>query len=748
MGKGRGAEMASGRREPEEIRQLQGTVEEVVFRNEDTGYTVLEVDSDGELVTVVGEMAAIDPGEEIVAHGAYKTHPSYGYQFAASMVERSLPATESAIVKYLSSGAVKGIGPVLARRMVECFGERTLEIMEREPERLAQVKGISPAKARELAKEFQQLFGVRAVMAGLARYDLEPATCIRIWKRWGTLALELVAENPYALCCEEIGLPFEKADAIAATLELPPDSHARLSAGLAFVLRHNLLNGHTCLPEEKLLQTAAGLLEVEREKLEQSLNDAVEDNSFQADEIGGRRYIYLPEFYIAETYAAGRLRMMVMLNPPVQADHSPAIDQLEAAQGIRFAALQRRAINEAMNDNVFILTGGPGTGKTTTLNAVITLLQEQGLKVALAAPTGRAAKRMSELTGEEAKTIHRLLELDAREPAAMRFRHNEKNPLPVDVVIVDEMSMVDSLLFEALLRALRLSCRLILVGDSDQLPSVSAGNVLKDLIDSQLIPTVRLDEIFRQAAESLIVTNAHAVVRGELPDLGRKDRDFFFLRRSDEALSAQTVVELCATRLPAAYQLDPMREIQVIAPTRAGRLGTGELNRLLQQALNPPAPHKAEARLGPLLVREGDKVMQTRNNYDLVWTRGGERGMGIYNGDIGVIKMLDRTTRTLLIDFDDRMAEYSYETAQQLELAYAITVHKSQGSEFEAVVMPLMNYRSKMYFRNLFYTAITRARRMLILLGREDSVQAMVQNDRRTLRYTNLAAYLQQGDLA
>ena len=740
--------MVSGRREPEEIRQLRGTVEEVVFHNDETGYTVLSVDSDGELVTVVGEMAPIDPGEEIVAHGAYKTHPSYGYQFAASMVERSLPATESAIAKYLASGAIKGIGPVLARRMVECFGDRTLEVMEREPQRLAEVRGISPAKAEELAGEFQRIFGVRAVMAGLARYDLDPATCIRVWKRWGTVALELVADNPYLLCCDEIGLPFERADAIAADLELPPDCHARLTAGLGFVLRHNLLNGHTCLPEDKLLQTTAGLLQVEPEKLEQSLADAVQDNSLLADEVGGRWYVYLPEFYAAETYAAGRLRMMVMLNPPEKADHSPAIDQLERTLGIRFAALQRRAINEALNDNVFILTGGPGTGKTTTLNAVIALLREQGLKVALAAPTGRAAKRMSELTGEEAKTIHRLLELDAREPDAMRFRHNEKNPLPVDVVIVDEMSMVDSLLFESLLRALRLSCRLILVGDSDQLPSVSAGNVLKDLIDSEVIPTVRLQEIFRQAAESLIVTNAHAVVRGELPELGRKDGDFFFLRRSDEAVSAQTVVELCASRLPAAYGLDPMRDIQVIAPTRAGRLGTGELNRLLQQALNPPAPHKTEARLGPLLVREGDKVMQTRNNYDLVWSRGSERGMGIYNGDIGVIQVLDRTTRTLLINFDDRLAEYSYETAQQLELAYAVTVHKSQGSEFEAVVMPLMNYRSKMYFRNLFYTAITRARRMLVLLGREDSVRAMVENDRRTLRYTNLAAYLREGDKA
>ena len=730
--------------EEKPLEHLEGTVEDVVYHNEDTGFTVLDVAVEEELVTVVGQTADIAAGEEITAEGSYTVHPKFGQQFKAQVIQRTLPSTANAILKYLSSGAIKGIGPAFARRLVDRFGDQTLEIMEKEPQRLQEVRGISAEKARAIGEEFARLFGIRSVMLFLGGCGLSAATAIRVWKRWGGPAVELIRDNPYVLCCDEIGLDFETADQMADRFEIPAESYKRLSAGVGYILRHNSRQGHTCLPRDTLESLTSQYLEISREQAEETAAAMEEEGSLVSYAAGGREYLYLPELYAAETTIAGRIALMLQLAAPQERDWEPELDRLEEEQGIRYGAQQRRAIREAMENPVFILTGGPGTGKTTALNGILALLEEEGMKVALAAPTGRAAKRMTEVTGREAKTIHRLLEVEPFQES-LTFKRNEKNPLPADAVIVDEMSMVDVLIMESLFRGLRLGAKLILVGDSDQLPSVAAGNVLGDLMASGLVPTVHLDQVFRQAAESLIVVNAHAIVKGELPDLGRKDGDFFFLPRRDPAEVQELVADLCARRLPQSYGLSPFWGIQVITPMKQGPLGTRELNRVLQARLNPPDRQKSEFTALGRTLREGDKVMQIRNNYDLLWKDGeGREGQGIFNGDIGVVEIIDPSSRTILVRFEDVTAPYPFDAADQLEHAYAITVHKSQGSEFEAVVMPLMGSHRKLHYRNLLYTAVTRARRLLVMAGEKATVAEMVANNRRTRRYTNLRAMLEE----
>ena len=722
---------------------LTGTVETVVYSNEDSGFTVLELNNGKELITVVGELMGAVEGEKLTLHGVYTVHPNYGSQFKASACERTLPATAAAIEQFLANGAVKGVGPVLASRLVQAFGDDTLEVMEKEPQRLTEIPGISPAKCEKIAQEVSRLFGVRMTMLFLSRFGIDASTSIEIWKRYGSGTQELVSENPYILCDESIGVEFERCDAIAEKLEIPMDSSYRLSAGILHVLRHNLNNGHTCLPYDKLLPTACQLLEQNEAMVDTELQAMLEGQQLELLDVNGRPYVYLPEYLAAEQYVAARITTALQLQQPQEQDYSKKIDALEARNGIHYAALQRKAIADALNYSLFVLTGGPGTGKTTTINAIIELLEEMELDVALAAPTGRAAKRMSEVTGREAKTIHRLLEVDFTKKEALTFKRNERNPLPHDVIIVDEMSMVDIPLMRSLLCGVKLNARLILVGDSDQLPSVGPGNVLRDLIQSGIVRTVTLTEIFRQAQKSLIVTNAHAIVRGEMPQLSCRDRDFFFMRREQYEWMKQTVVDLCCRRLPKSYGYDPIEDIQVIAPTRVGAVGTNNLNEALQRELNPPSPEKDEVKIAGRTFRTGDKVMQIKNNYDILWSReNGEDGMGVYNGDIGVIKMIDRPSKTILIRFDDREAAYLFDMADQIELAYAVTVHKSQGSEFPAVILPVMGYRSKMHYRNLLYTAVTRAKNQLILLGTEQSVAYMVENDRKTIRYTNLLEML------
>lgn len=724
--------------------RLEGVIESIIFHSEETGFTVMEVAVDDELVTVVGESMELSPGEEIAATGAFTAHPSYGRQFKASCFERVMPATATAMLRYLSGGAVRGIGPALAQKIVAKFGDRSLEVLENDPARLAQIRGISPKKAVELGEAFRRILGVRAVMEFLAARGIGAATAIAVWKKWGGLSQQTVSADPYCLCEREIGVPFEQADEIAAGLGVEADAPCRIRGGVLYVLTHNLGNGHACLPADKLLDTACRLLQVPLEAGRRSLLELTENGAAVIDQLGGREYVYLPEQYSAECYAADRLALMMRFPAQEQPVSAEELSILEEELSISYADRQRRAIAAAVSEPMMILTGGPGTGKTTTLNGIITLFERRAMKVALAAPTGRAAKRLSEVTGREAKTIHRLLEVDfGSEAGVPRFKRSEKNPLPFDAVVVDEMSMVDAVLFQSLLKAVRTDGRLVLVGDPDQLPSVGAGNVLRDLIDSGAVACIHLDEVFRQAANSLIVTSAHRIVSGQMPELSRRDADFFFLPAPSFEQAASTVTDLCARRLPKAYGYSPIRDIQVIAPTKQGAAGTNELNGRLQEALNPALPGRGEHRFGQLLLREGDKVMQTRNNYDLEWERDdGEEGLGIFNGDIGFIEMIDRASRSVMVRFDDRRTVYSFDQIHELDLAYAVTVHKSQGNEFDAVVMPLVGRHRRLHYRNLLYTAVTRAKRLLILVGEARTVAAMVENDRKTLRYTNLAARL------
>lgn len=721
-----------------ELIHIEGTVETVLFCNEQNGYIVLDLDTGGDYVTVVGELGTIEEGEELRLTGKYVTHPKFGAQFRAEACERKLPATETAILKYLSSGVIKGIGPTLAKRMVEEFGDKTLEVIENTPEDLIKVKGMSAKKADEISQEFRRIFGIRALMIFLAGYGVSPSVAVSAWKRWGQFAVEQIKANPYILCTQGIELEFSKAEEMAAKLEIPKDSPGRIRAGICYILTHNAFNGHTCLPEDRLKETAVKLLDVGEEVFDDNLSAACDDDELCVYDKDGRSFVFLQDFFRAEQYISSRLSVMNDCFKDTGTDYSKLIDIEEKTKIITYADKQREAISLALSKGFLILTGGPGTGKTTTLKAIISLYEQRGMKVMITAPTGRAAKRIADLTGYPAKTIHRLLEVMYDKSGQLKFKHNEQDPVSCDVMIIDEMSMVDTLLFESLLRALKLSCRLIMVGDSDQLPSVGAGNILKDMIDSGRLTVVALNEIFRQAQQSCIITNAHKIVNGEEPDLSRKDSDFFFMQRLDAEGAAVTVTELCSRRLPDAYGYSPLDDIQVLCPSRKGILGSVEMNKMLQRVLNPPKKELSEVKGILFTFRDGDKVMQTKNNYDIVWKKDGENGTGIFNGDIGIIVKVKRGEGTVVIDFEGRIAEYSLEMLEQLELAYAITVHKSQGSEFTAVIIPLLGGFDKLYYRNLLYTAVTRAKKMLIIVGSKSIVEKMVHNDRRTLRYTCL----------
>jgi exodeoxyribonuclease V alpha subunit len=731
----------------QEFVTLSGVVETVVYRNENNGWTVFEMDCGDELFTVVGTVFQIQSGEELKVMGQWVNHPNYGRQFKAESFERSLPTTSAAILKYLSSGAVKGIGPATALKIIERFAANALDVIENEPEKLAGIKGISIKKAQDISADYRQQFGVRSLMLFLQQYNVTAAESIRIWKRWGVNALDMLKKNPYVLCGAGLWISFERADAIAAEMGYEKDDMFRVRAGISHILRHNLFNGgHTYIPLEKLVVAGSQLLQVSGELTERALEELTCEKELIQETIREREAIFLPDAYRAETYAAGRLSLMLSLTPPSLGDCSLRIVQAEEQFKIKYAHKQKQAITTAYQKGIMILTGGPGTGKTTTLNAIIHIYEGMGLKVALAAPTGRAAKRMSEVTGREAKTIHRLLEMEYTTDDLPRFARNEKNTLDFDALIVDELSMVDIMLFESLLRAMKLTCRLVMVGDSDQLPPVGSGNALRDMIDSKLVPTVELDEIFRQASKSLIVINAHKIVRGEMPDLESHDRDFFFMRRYTAAQVGLTVSELLRDRLPSAYGFSPLWDIQVLVPGRKGELGANELNNMLQKALNPPSADKAERQAGAFIMREGDKIMQIKNNYDITWVRdNGEKGAGIFNGDVGMLEALDERTGALRVRYDDRVSEYGPEDTDELELAYAVTVHKSQGSEFKAVVIPLFSGAPQLLYRNLLYTAVTRAREIVIIVGRDDTVARMVQNDKKTKRYTGLCEFLRNG---
>ncbi len=729
----------------QEYVKISGCVEEIIYKNEDTGFCVLDISVDNELICAVGTMVSVEPGEELELTGYFDTHPVHGEQFKVQMVERRLPATSSAIRRYLSSGVVKGIGPATARNIVNCFGDDTLKIIEESPMRLAEVPGISAAKAQKLAGAFAQVFGVRTLMMFLSKYQITPMQSVAIYKEWGTGAMDLIKQNPYILSRASFGISFATADAMALAFHLPPENEDRILAGIQFVLKHNTANGHTGLPLRLLLPTAARMLALSESVVEDTLVRAVESGELYRME-DAPDLIFLPEYYMAQQNIVSRLSLMLSVYREPQPQIEDAISLIEEEKGICYESLQRKAIAQAAQQPVFILTGGPGTGKTTTVNGMIELFEQQGKTVLLTAPTGRAAKRMTEVTGREAKTIHRLLEVEPgyAQTGNLIFSHNEQNPLYGDVVIVDEVSMVDTLLFDALLRGMKPTAKLVLVGDFHQLPSVGAGNVLRDLIESDCVPTVSLTQIFRQAAKSLIVTNAHAIVNGQMPELSKKDNDFFFLPQSDTKQAAQLIADLCATRLPHTYGFSPTEDIQVLCPQRKGDLGVIVLNQYLQERLNPAADTKTQWKSPTYLFREQDKVMQIRNNYDIPWKRGEESGAGIFNGDIGIIRMIDRGSRTMAVDFDSKIAYYSFDMSKELELAYAVTVHKSQGSEFDAIIVPVMGGYDKLYFRNLLYTAVTRAKKILILVGQRSRISFMVQNDKKMRRYTGLSKMLKE----
>lgn len=724
--------------------KIEGIIETVIYRNENNGYTVLDIDTGGELITAVGELGDVEAGEVLLMEGQYVTHVKFGVQFKVEYFERKLPNTSVNICKYLSSGAIKGIGPALAKKIVDVFGEQTLEIMEKEPRRLLEIKGISPKKCDSIAEEVKKIFNLRHLMIYLSKFGLKASIAMRAYQQWGHQAIEMIKVNPYCLCSNYIGLSFKKAEEVAGEMSIPSDSHKRIEAGFVYLLNENANAGHSCIPIDVFEKLACTYLKIAQNVFYEVYNELIEEQKIFEYIKNDRGFVYLDDYYYAESYIAGRIGVIQAFSSPDDYDYDKLIDIEEEQNEIHYEKLQRQAITTALSRGIMIMTGGPGTGKTTTLNAIISLYEKKGESVMLAAPTGRAAKRMSDLTGREARTIHRLLEVEFDAGGKLKFKHNESDPLECDVVVVDEMSMVDVILFESLLRALKLNCRLIMVGDSDQLPSVGAGNLLKSLIESKCIPVIELKEIFRQAERSCIVTNAHKIVRGEMPDITQKNNDFFFFKRSQPEMAINLIIDLAKKRLPKAYNYSPIDDIQIISPSRKGTVGVIELNKALQAQLNPAGSMKKEAKSVIYTFREGDKIMQTKNNYDIVWSKDGEQGAGIYNGDIGKILSINRQRMEAVINFDGRNAVYTFEMLDQLELAYAITVHKSQGSEFDVVIMPILGGFEKLFYRNLLYTAVTRAKKLLIIIGTEEVITKMVINNKRTNRYTCLTAMLRE----
>ncbi|MBO5403058.1 MAG: ATP-dependent RecD-like DNA helicase [Clostridia bacterium] len=721
---------------------LEGIVENIVFTNEDNGYTVCECACGGELVTLVGIMPYLNEGESIKAQGVWQVHATFGRQLKVEYFEKKLPTDSEAIYKYLSSGAVKGIGPVTAARIVEAFGADTFDVMENNPKWLCDIKGISPRRAKEISESYAAQFGMRSVMMFCSRF-FGPSVSARIYRRYGAAAVTIIEKDPYRLISDIEGVGFEKADTVAQQLGFPADSPQRIEAGAEYVLSNAAYaGGHCCLPEKDLIAKTAQALNVQPMSVATAIARMCERGELvRANE----EYIYLREYREAESYINAKLRLLRDTPRPERYEGvESAIKDLEGKYGITYADEQVQAIVSGITNGVTVITGGPGTGKTTVIKALTELLLSLKISFCLAAPTGRAAKRMSEASGADAKTIHRLLETEFDTAHRPKFGRDEGNPLPASVVIIDEMSMVDLLLFSSLLKAVKRGSTLVLIGDVDQLPPVGAGQCLKDIIESEAFPVVRLKHIFRQAEQSLIVTNAHDINKGNMPVLNAKDNDFFFMERSNYTDVQQLLLSLCRDRLPKTYSLDSFSDIQILTPTRKGELGTKVLNAVLQEGLNPKSFKKREKKIGNVLFREGDKVMQTKNNYDIEWDKDGIKGQGIFNGDVGRIISIDTQSETMVINFDDRVAEYDFALLDELEHAFAVTVHKSQGNEYPVVLMPVYDCPYPLMTRNLFYTAVTRAKKLLILVGKQRCVSIMVENDKKSHRYGHLKQLLSE----
>ncbi len=730
--------------EEKKLEQVEGYIASILYRNEENGYCVLRLDeTSGEQCIVVGCIPMAAPGESLTAWGAWVRHPSHGEQFKAEYTERTMPVGAEAIYDYLASRVIRGVGPATAALIVSRFGDDSLNVLREHPELLANLKGMSMKKAQEISKEFRRQTGMRSLMEFLASASLPPYLALRVYRYYGDDSLDMLRENPYILSTEHIGASFSQADALALSLGLEGDSPERVAAALLFELRYNAGNGHCFIPREKLIAATAQLIEVDAGQVEEGLELLLDSGDVTMEPVANVQACYLSGLYGAEVFAAAQLGRMAKHCYENRINIPRVIEKIEAEQGIQFAPLQRQTLEAAASRQLVVITGGPGTGKTTSVRAVLALFDAMGLETLLAAPTGRAAKRLSELSGRDASTIHRLLEANFSEQTdTVMFKRDESDPLACDALIVDECSMVDITLMRALLAAIRPECRLVLVGDADQLPSVGPGNVFRDIIRSRAAETVRLTEIFRQDETSRIVLCAHQINRGEHPDLRLNKGGFYFMRRREPEEAAKTIVELCRTRLPQNMHIPP-QDIQVLCPSRKGAAGTETLNRLLQEALNPPAVNKSEFSYAERAFREGDRVMQIRNDYDIVWkTAAGVEGCGVFNGDIGTIHSVDLTAESLTVDFDGRLAEYAMEQAGELEHAWAVTVHKSQGSEYRAVVLSAARTAPQLMYRGLLYTAVTRASKLLVVVGDDAVIGAMTDNYRRTKRYSGLRVRL------
>ena len=728
-----------------ELIELSGTVSAVIFQNEENGYTVLKMNTtDGDSVTAVGCLPFAAPGEQLVLFGEWTRHAAHGEQFKAEWAERFMPTGAAAIYEYLASRVVRGIGPALASMIVNSFGDSSLDVIEKHPEKLTEIKGISMRKAKEISRSFKRQTGLRRLMEFMYQHNIQPQIAMRLYQYYGDSALEMLEENPYIICSYLIGAPFSDADSLALSLGLEGTAAPRLASAIVFELMHNSNNGHTFIPRGKLIAATAQLISVDEPLIEEQLDVLIESGDIVEEQVAGCSACYLERLHEAECYVAGRLRAMSGVVEENSVDTAKLIEHIEKEQGVRYAEAQVHTIETAARRRVMVLTGGPGTGKTTCVRAIVALYEKLGLETCLAAPTGRAAKRMGELTGREAFTIHRLLETGYSPEIGMQvFKRDESDPLKCDAVILDECSMVDIVLMRGLLAAMPPECRLVMVGDADQLPSVGPGNVFLDVIRSGIVETVRLTEIFRQSEGSAIVRNAHMINSGEHPQLNENKNGFFFLRRREPSAAVNTILDLCSRRLPDNMGVQPM-DIQVLSPTRRGEQGTVALNRLLQERLNPPGEQKQEHRFGDVVFREGDRVMQIHNNYDIMWYRSDNTGSGagVFNGDIGSIVAIDPNEERLVVDFDGRYAAYGFDMLSELEHAYAMTVHKSQGSEYRAVVFSACRASQMLLSRGVLYTAITRARELLVAVGDEDVINFMIDNHRQTRRYSGLRARL------
>lgn len=725
--------------------ELAGTVDEIIYTNEENGYTVLRMETDsGEQVTVTGCLPFSAPGEQLIVSGTWTRHPTHGQQFSAEYAERKMPKGAEAVYEYLASRVIRGVGPATASVIVSAFGEKALDVIENEPEKLAGLKGISLKKAREMSETLKHQFGLRRLMEFLNSHGLKPEYAMRLYRSYGDSALPLISENPYLLTRPHIGGEFADADRLALDLGMEGDSAERIAAAILFELQHNSGNGHVFIPREKLILATAQLIDIDPTPVEEGLDVLLDGEEVVCTEVAGCEACYLSELYDAEEYTAERLLRMAGGKVSAPADFAGILSEVEREQKITYAPMQRKTLEIAASNQVMVITGGPGTGKTTTVRAIIAMFEHMGLNVQLAAPTGRAAKRMSELAGREASTIHRLLEAGYAEGSFdLIFKRDEENPLKCEAVIVDEGSMIDITLMKALLAALPKNCRMVLVGDADQLPPVGPGNVFRDILRSYAIPVVRLTEIFRQTAESRIVSFAHQINDGEHPNITENKGDFFFMRRPNPDAARELIVQLCAERLPKNMGIRP-EEIQVLTAMRRGVTGVQGLNAALQAALNPPEAGKAEKKFGEITFRIGDRVMQIRNNYDIIWVSKDQTrsGTGVFNGDVGYIFSVDMNNELLTVDYDGRLASYGFDMLSELEHAWAMTVHKSQGSEYRAVILCLTGLPQQLMYRGVIYTAVTRARELLICVGDEHTVNQMIDNHKQTRRYSGLRARL------